>query len=288
MPVMQLTKKNVDTIPFFKKKGHQILYHDRDLKGFGLRVGSNSKTYFVQRLVNGRAVRTTIGKHGLFAPEQARNEARELLVGMIKGVNPNKLKKEQRNKKPEIVTLAQASVKRVEAKGDKLSKVTALGYENMLKRYLSDWGNKSLADITKEMIMQRYSEITKNHGPYVATQAMRFFSVTYNYARYLSKELGENPVIVLSLTKSWNRSVRRQTVVKSYNLPAWYQAVMDEPNDTARDFLIMLLFTGLRRSEAAKLKWEDIDFKESTFTIPQTKNGYSHTLPFGKQLEGML
>lgn len=285
MPVMQLTKKNVDSVPFFKKKGHQILYHDRDLKGFGLRVGSDTKTYFVQRAVNGRPVRTTIGKHGLFSPDQARNRARELLVNMINGTNPNKVKKEN---KSEIITFQQAFDKRIEAKGSKLSETTVAGYKSIMSRYLSDWKNKSLTDITKSMIMDRYAHITKEHGPYVATQAMRMFSVTYNYARYLNTELGENPVVVLSLTKSWHRATRRQTVVKSYNLPAWYSAVMSEQNETVRDYLIMLLFTGLRRSEAAQLKWEDVDFNEKTFTVHETKNGHSHVLPFGQHLEGML
>ena len=35
-------------------------------------------------MINGRVVRAIIGKHGLFTPEQARNEARELLANMVK------------------------------------------------------------------------------------------------------------------------------------------------------------------------------------------------------------
>ena len=55
-----------------------------------------------------------------------------------------------------------------------------------------------------------------------------------------------------------------------------------------RDYLIFLLFTGLRRTEAAKLKWEDIDFEDRTFTIHQTKNGDPLVLPMSDYIYEML
>ena len=35
---------------------------------------------------------------------------------------------------------------------------------------------------------------------------------------------------------------------------------MKLPNPVARDYLLLILFTGLRRSEAAGLTWDDVDF----------------------------
>lgn len=42
---IKLTKSNIDKIPFSDK---QVVVWDSDLPGFGLRVGSKSKTFFVQ------------------------------------------------------------------------------------------------------------------------------------------------------------------------------------------------------------------------------------------------
>ena len=55
-----------------------------------------------------------------------------------------------------------------------------------------------------------------------------------------------------------------------------------------RDYLHFLLFTGLRRSEASNLTWSNVDFKERTFTILDTKNKESHTLPFSDFTQKLL
>lgn len=55
-----------------------------------------------------------------------------------------------------------------------------------------------------------------------------------------------------------------------------------------RDFLLFLLHTGLRRNEAAKLQWNQVDFQEGCFTVSDTKNGEPHTLPLSDYLKKLL
>jgi integrase len=50
----------------------------------------------------------------------------------------------------------------------------------------------------------------------------------------------------------------------------------------------LLLFTGLRKNEAATLKWENIDFKHRTLTVLDTKNRDPHTLPLSDFLFDLL
>lgn len=45
------------------------------------------------------------------------------------------------------------------------------------------------------------------------------------------------------------------------------------------DYLLFLLFTGLRRQKAATLKWSNIDLAGRSFTISNTKNREPLTLP---------
>ena len=49
-----------------------------------------------------------------------------------------------------------------------------------------------------------------------------------------------------------------------------------------------MLLTGLRRTEAATLTWDQVDFKEKTLTIADTKNGRVHRLPFSDAIEALL
>lgn len=283
MPTLELTKRAIDSLPYCATG--QELYFDERLRGFGLRVSRKTKTYFVQRNVLGLTRRVTIGVHGIFTLEQARKEAMTQLADMTKGINPNRVKRE---KKMEVTTLSEAFESRIKAKSAKLKRESIAGYRSIMRQHLSDWQNRSLEDITKTMIMHRYGEITRKYGPDAATRAMRVFSVTYNYARFLNSNLPENPVVILSLTKSWHPSKRRQRVIKAHQLADWHSAVMGEANTTMRDFLLFLLFTGMRRNEAAHLRWEDVDFKGDTMTLRETKNGHSHVLPMAKIIKAML
>ena len=57
---------------------------------------------------------------------------------------------------------------------------------------------------------------------------------------------------------------------------------------TVANYLILLLFTGLRRQEAAQLQWQYVDFHDRTLTIPDTKNREPHSLPLSDTLYDLL
>lgn len=62
---------------------------------------------------------------------------------------------------------------------------------------------------------------------------------------------------------------------------------MEEP-EYSRDFLLIALFTGMRRNEIASLRWEHIDLRERALHIPRTKNGDPLDLPLSDFLVGLL
>jgi integrase len=58
----------------------------------------------------------------------------------------------------------------------------------------------------------------------------------------------------------------------------------------ARDYLLLLLFTGLRRSEAASLRWVDVDLSEKVIRLPaaRTKAGRKLDLPMSRFVYDLL
>jgi len=52
--------------------------------------------------------------------------------------------------------------------------------------------------------------------------------------------------------------------------------------------LLLVLFTGLRRNEAARLKWSEVDFKDKTLIVPDPKNSVPHILPLSNYLYDLL
>ncbi|GGI78503.1 hypothetical protein GCM10007966_03920 [Legionella impletisoli] len=92
----------------------------------------------------------------------------------------------------------------------------------------------------------------------------------------------------LSQTRSWYRIERRKSYIKPHELANWYSAVNNLENHILRDYLLLIIFTGLRRQEAATLKWQQVDLEGKTIHILQTKNHETHTLPLSDFLCDLL
>lgn len=278
MPKAKITKSFVDQTPF--NNSGQTLYCDVDLAGFYLVVGKRAKTYIVQKDIQGRSIRVTIGRHGHFTPDEARKIAKDHLYLMAQGINPSKLEEKQREG---IVTLKQV-LEAYKLTRKNLSEVTIKEYEYVLKKYLPDWMGKLMSDITKDMVIARHAALGKNHGPATANGVMRVLRAMFNYAHATYDICEINPVSYLSKVKAWYPERRRRSYIKPHQIKAWWEAIHSLENDTMQDFLVCLLFTGLRRGEAASLKWTDIDFDDRTLSIQKTKNGDPLILPLGDYL----
>lgn len=290
----KLTKSFVDSLPL--TSSGQILYRDSELKGFGLRIGTTSKVYFSESKVNGKVVRISIGKHGVFTAEQARIQAREFLLMMAKGINPLDKKRADRVKS---VTLEQVLNDLLEARKT-LKPRTVHDYRYCVGRYLSDWMKKPMLEITKDMVAKRHTKIGEI-SPAQANQTMRYLRALFNFAagQYENSKgeplIPHNPVKRISQTRAWYRLERRKTVIKGYELAPWYSGVMSIQNhskgkntETIRDYLLLVLFTGLRKEEAACLTWANVDLRDKTLTIPDTKNHQAHVLPLSDFLFDLL
>ena len=282
MAILRLTKSTVEQIPLTSQG--QKLYCDDKLSGFWLVVGTQSKTYVAKSQVNGKNIRYTIGKHGKFTTEEAREEARFLIADMARGIDPHQNKKDKRKQQ---VTLLEAFENFLSVKQN-LSQGTKDNYKTAVNTHLKDWKNKPLDQITKEIVVQRNSYIQENNGGAVATKTMRIFSSIYNNALFLNDRLPDNPVSVLTRGKLWHKSKRRQSIIKRHDLKEWFNAVNGLTNSSIRDYLLLLLFTGMRKSEGLSLTWDSIDFKESTLTIKTTKNGRAHKLPLSDFTRNLL
>jgi integrase len=79
-------------------------------------------------------------------------------------------------------------------------------------------------------------------------------------------------------------------MVRADELTDFYAGLMALKNPIARDYILLLLFTGLRRTEAATLRWEDVDFAERVIRLPakSTKAGRKLDLPMSDFVRDLL
>ena len=80
MSSFRFTKRTVDAIE--PPTDGQVLYRDTLLRGFGLRVGAQSRVFFVEGQVSRRTKRVTIGRADVICVDEARKRAMSILSEM--------------------------------------------------------------------------------------------------------------------------------------------------------------------------------------------------------------
>jgi integrase len=301
---MNITKRSVDSLSRPKGKLKQQRHMDDTLKGFGIRITSTGyKAFFIEKTINGDQKRRTIGPYPNLTVEQARIEAQKTLGTIATGKDPQEQKRLAISIK---ILLGKAFEEFINAPRPRpLSKKTIYDYKRLFESKggrkgvksdsthpgaLSKWKSKRLTDITPDGVLKWHLNISETHGPYYADLAARLLRAIWNHARSNNKSLPENPVSVLTERKRWNQKTRRKSVIHKYQLQDWWSALTTISNETTRDYLVLLLFTGMRRSECAALEWSMFDVKGGIITIPGrlTKNGKEHVLPLGVYTSNLL
>jgi integrase len=286
---MRLTKREIARLPL-PSEG-QAFYRDDKLKGLAVRVtAGGTKSFVLEKLIQRRVRRITLGRHGEISVETARKQAQKLLGQIAEGRDPVS---ERKRTAASGITLNDVFTEYLEHRHD-LKPKTIADYRRVIAVALTDWRHKPLASITRDGVSRRFNRLRDKHGPAWANLAMRVLRALFNFAagKYADEAgrspFAANPVKVLSETKAWVKIDRRRNVIKPHELADWYRAVHNLGNTTARDYLLLLIFSGLRREEAARLRWCDIDLKGRTLTVPDTKNRRPHTLPLSQFLRVML
>ena len=308
---INFNKKTLDNLEL-PRGTFRPYYHDTQVNGLALRVTRKGvKSFVVQRRVNGKVRKTTLGNYPVMTIDQARNEALNVLGLIRKGINPNSIKKEQLSK--QTLTLEKVFNDYQSSRGTNLEQSTIKGYASIINNQLGDWKQTCLSEIKRSMVEERFFEITHGTGKFIhmdgsptrANTMIRVLRAIYNYAMRQYVDSNEeplilhNPTVIISHNKAWNREKSRIGIIEDYKLKDWYEGIMKLPehdknkrdgnsSEVARDFFIFLMFTGLRRNEALELKWEDIDFRDNSFMIEDTKNHERHKMPLTKVLIDVL
>lgn len=292
----RLTKSVVDRIGPPNGKQPEY-YRDNQLVGFALRVTpAGAKSFIVETRIRGKVRRKTLGRYGPMTVEQARKAAQKFLGEVAGGADPITDAKVAADRQ---MTLGEVFNAYLTVRKD-LKASTIHDYRRHLRESFSDWVERPITLISKDAVARRHQKLGAR-SPARANNAMRVLRALFNFARgqYEDAEgnslFPENPVDRLSHTRGWYRVERRRTLIPKSALPAWFEAVFalkQDPNDeqaqSVADLLLLLLFTGLRRSEGMRLRWEAVDLKDRTLTIHETKNREPLTLPLSTFLADLL
>lgn len=290
----KLTKQFIEQIQ--SQPTGQCFFRDDELPGFAVRVTQRTKSYIVERRIDGVNRRITIARCGEISLDAARKQAQIMLADMTQGKDPKTGK--QINPHSGI-TLREVLEKFLAVKP--IRKCTQKNYILKINAYFKDWLDLPLTSITKDMVELRHHELTvapnrlgtSGHGR--ANDALKKLSTLISFAadRYGTDDeplIKTNPVTRLTRNKAWHRINPRQGIVPDNKLADWYRAVSSLPTPVARDFLLFLLLTGMRLGETKQLQWSHVDFDQRIIVVPRelTKSDRELRLPLSHFLVELL
>jgi len=275
---INFTKRSIEALPG-APKGKRDFYQDTRLKALRLEVtDTGKKTYKVYRKMHGRPVRYTIGDIQDWSIEKAREKAEEISSLISKGTNPNIEKKRIRQE----ITFGKLFSEYME-RYSKKHKRTWKQDEWEFKKFLSHWSNRKISSLNRDEIQRLHDKIGSRNGPYQANRILDRIRVIYNKAIEWGWE-GANPAKGIKGFKEQSRD----RFLKPSELPFFFEALNEEKNKTACDYILMSLYTGARKSNVLAMRWAEIDFQQFEWRIPETKNGEPLTIALSQEAVDIL
>lgn len=292
----KLTKRTVDAADI---RETDYFIWDDDLPGFGLRVfASGKRSYLIQYRAAGRTRRYTIGLHGVWTPETARQEAKAQLGRVARGDNPA----EERQLDHKAITVkelcalyvADLNAGLILGKGGRPKKTTTIGTDTgridrhiiplIGPRRVKDLSNADINRVLKDIMAgkTRVSVKTKKlRGKAVvrggAGTAARTVGLLGGILTYAVEAgiIDRNPAHGIRKPKDNVRN-RRLTQGEYRALGEMLRkAAENEKYAMTVDIIRQIALTGCRRTEMIELMWTEADTEGSCLRLVDSKEGAS-------------
>ena len=110
--------------------------------------------------------------------------------------------------------------------------------------------------------------VSQKDGPCAANRVLQNLRALFNWA--IKEEIwsGENPATKISQF----HEKRRARFLLPDEMRRLFTALLDEPHQDARDYILLALVTGARKSDVTAMRWDEIVFETSSWGIPDPKN----------------
>ena len=139
---IKLTERTLDATPC--PKAGQVFLRDADMPGFGVRLTKSGKGFILEKRVQGRMRRLTIGAYDPLTLEQAREKALALTHDILEGHDPAQARQERRQE------LTWSELTELYLTRHAPRKRTAWNDRNMLSRYFETRRNRRLSSLTRK------------------------------------------------------------------------------------------------------------------------------------------
>jgi integrase len=261
---INFTKESLTAIPL-PSAGRRDTYLDAKMPGLQLRVTeAGAKTFSIYRRIKGGSPeRVTLGRFPGMTVEQARKQATIINASIAEGANPAEAKRAHRSE----LTFGELFAEYEERHGNK--KRSWATDRSIFGNHLQGLAGKKVSAITKADISHILSDLDRAGKAGATINNVRalvssIFSRAIEWGR-----ASHNPVVGIKT----RAKVKRDRFLHADELPRFFRSLAVEPNETLRDYILLALLTGIRRSNLLEMQWRHVNIGEGVWRIPRTKNG---------------
>ena len=244
--------------------GKRRRVYDEKQKGLAIYISPiGAKTFYCIRKVNGKVEEIRIGDAATVTIETARTTAAGIINQIAAGTNPAE---QRRIKKAEMMfsDLFSEWVKDCRAKGKK----SLSNDERNYRLHLQGIAKKKLSEIERSHIRALHQKVSTGAGIYQGNRVLALVRAVFNFGITALDIPGlSNPAAGLKM----NREESRDRRLHPDEMPRFFEALAAEENPDMRDYVMLSLLTGARRSNVLAMTWAEINMERRTWTIPGSK-----------------
>jgi integrase len=272
LPQIRLTKSTVDALPTPEK---EIVFWDRTLPGFGLKITPKGRKVFIVLYRAGgggsRLRKYTIGPYGRVTLHNARIEAQKVLAARLEGRDPALEKLDARRR---LTADAVPEVAALYAKLHLSQRRSGREVMQILQRNLVDHvGSRSVHSISKRDVIDVVNAVVDRGSPVAANKSLKVVKSFFNWC--VGRAIVERspcegiraPTVERARDRVLTDTELAEIIRAARQLGGPYGAIVE-----------VLALTGQRRAEAARMTWDEVDLDHRVWTLPatRTKNDKPH------------
>ncbi|PWC10036.1 integrase [Brenneria roseae subsp. americana] len=285
---LTVTNEEKENIVSVKSKAGGGLY-------IRVRNGNDSKSWIYRYRIAQKQAKLTLGAYPAMTLAQARQAHAEAVEWVKKGIDPRYVRQNEKQQNEQMLTFAELwkDWLTFRAKTKPIGDRTLSDYEGAYRRHLEKvLGRVRVCDLSRAMIYEHLSRVRQNSVEAVR-KGLIILNMTLDHAA-LKGLIEHNPARLLK-PAMFNASMGkpRERWLPQGELKLLWEALGNASlgggaiatggrgvasssvlSISIANALRLIILTGVRRSEAAGMRWDQIN--GDRWTIPETKNGKSH------------
>lgn len=270
MQIAKLTKATIEKIQIpaegFTDTG------DAENKYLRLRItAAGTRTWYLIRKVAGKVHFVKLGRYPETGVAEARKAAEDASAKLLAGDKPGR-------PKPDTMTfgdLFTAFIQEKSTPADNPKKKSWRKDQGNFNLHLQGLAGRRLVDIDRNTIVKLHARLTEASGPYTANRVLALVRSVFNHGVVKLEMPIKNPCRGVTM----HREESRDRFLSGPELAEFFRVLhAEETPEQWRDFFMLALLTGARRSNVQSMAWEHLDLAGAVWRIPGRESKNKHRL----------